>query len=89
LRGAGAANMDHIPEGLRDVLGKHLSRLCDEANHVLRVAAVIGREFRVDLLAEALAAPQDEVISALLELVVSDRTLELTAYQTLRKGPVI
>src|SRR5207247_2356865 len=39
-----------IPEGLRDVVGKRLSRLGEQANQVLSVAAVIGREFRLDVL---------------------------------------
>jgi predicted ATPase len=45
-----APPMDVIPEGLRDVIRKHLSRLSSTANDILRVAAVIGREFRLDLL---------------------------------------
>ena len=39
-----------IPEGLRDVIGKRLSRLSVECNRALSVAAVIGREFRLDVL---------------------------------------
>lgn len=35
-----------IPEGLRDVIGKRLSRLSPETNKVLAVAAVIGRDFQ-------------------------------------------
>src|SRR4029077_19103255 len=33
---------DHIPEGLRDVIGKRLSRLSDITNQVLTMASVIG-----------------------------------------------
>ena len=32
-----------IPEGLRDVIGKRLSRLSPECNRLLSAAAVIGR----------------------------------------------
>jgi len=39
-----------IPEGLRDVIGKRLSLLSPECNRLLSVAAVIGREFRLDVL---------------------------------------
>src|SRR5207248_1553568 len=35
----------HIPEGLRDVIGKRLSQLSPECNRVLAIAAVIGRDF--------------------------------------------
>src|SRR5207244_3468924 len=39
-----------IPEGLRDVVGKRLNRLSEKTNQVLSVAAVMGREFRLDVL---------------------------------------
>jgi predicted ATPase len=39
-----------IPEGLRDVVGKRLSRLSASANQALSVASVIGREFPLDVL---------------------------------------
>ena len=41
-----------IPEGIREVVGRRLSRLGDDVEAVLRAAAVIGYEFDVDLLAE-------------------------------------
>jgi len=56
-----------IPEGLRDVLGKRLSRLSDKTNQVLAVAAVIGREFRLDVLQRVLPLPEEELTSALKE----------------------
>lgn len=34
-----------LPEGVRDVVGRRLSRLSDEVNGLLTVAAVVGREF--------------------------------------------
>src|SRR5207237_1850548 len=34
-----------IPEGVRDVVGRRLSRLSDEANRVLTCASVVGVEF--------------------------------------------
>jgi hypothetical protein len=37
--------LTQIPEGLRDVIGKRLSRLSDECNRILSVAAVMGRDF--------------------------------------------
>jgi tetratricopeptide (TPR) repeat protein len=51
-----------IPEGIRDVVGRRLSRLSTEANEVLRVAAVIGREFSVDLLATVAERGDDDVL---------------------------
>ena len=56
-----------IPEGLRDVVGKRLSRLSERANQVLSVASVIGRDFRLDVLQRVVAYSEDEVIEALEE----------------------
>ena len=39
-----------IPEGVKDVIGRRLSRLAPGTEHVLAVAAVAGREFDLDLL---------------------------------------
>jgi tetratricopeptide (TPR) repeat protein len=54
-----------IPEGLRDVIGKRLSRLSDKTNQVLSVAAVIGREFRLDVLQTVAGLTDDEMDTAL------------------------
>ncbi|MEA2383696.1 MAG: eukaryotic-like serine/threonine-protein kinase [Solirubrobacteraceae bacterium] len=39
-----------IPESIREVLGRRLSRLSDGANRALQAAAVVGRDFDVALL---------------------------------------
>lgn len=44
-----------VPEGIRLVLGRRLQRLSASAHEVLRVAAVIGRVFSYDVLAEVTA----------------------------------
>jgi predicted ATPase len=56
-----------IPEGLRDAVGKRLGRLSDTTNRVLSVASVIGREFKLDVLARVLAGPEEELETALKE----------------------
>ena len=56
-----------IPEGLRDVIGKRLSRLSPECNRLLTIAAVIGREFRLDALAKVSRVASDEALTALEE----------------------
>ncbi len=56
-----------IPEGLRDVVGKRLSRLSERANQVLSVASVIGRDFRLDVLQRVVTFTEDELIEALEE----------------------
>ena len=58
-----------IPEGLRDVIGKRLSLLSKECNHLLSVASVIGREFLLETLKNAAGIPEDELASALKEAV--------------------
>ena len=59
-----------IPEGLRDVIGKRLSRLSEECNRVLSVAAIIGREFPLDILHRVAGVPDNEVFAALEEAKV-------------------
>jgi tetratricopeptide (TPR) repeat protein len=62
-----AALEEHIPEGLRDVIGKRLSRLSEATNQVLAVASVVGREFRLDVLQRVAALGEEEVLAALEE----------------------
>ena len=61
--------ISRIPEGLRDVIGKRLSRLSAECNHVLSVAAVIGRDFALDVLQRVAGVTEDELLTALEEAV--------------------
>ncbi|MGH9004783.1 MAG: ATP-binding protein, partial [Acidimicrobiia bacterium] len=62
-----------IPEGVRDVVGRRLSRLAAETNRVLALAAVTGLEFDLAVLGHAagldedgLAAVVDEAVAARL-----------------------
>jgi predicted ATPase len=56
-----------IPEGLRDVIGKRLSRLSAECNRLLSIAAVIGREFRLEVLQKVAEMSEVELFKALEE----------------------
>ena len=56
-----------IPEGLRDVIGKRLSRLSQECNHLLSIAAVIGRDFALETLQAVSSTPEEEVLVGLEE----------------------
>ncbi len=58
-----------IPEGLRDVIGKRMSRLGDACNQLLAVAAVIGREFEMQTLEAVADVSEDDLASALEEAV--------------------
>jgi predicted ATPase len=57
-----------IPEGIREVVGRRLNRLSPSCNRLLKIAAVIGRTFWLDLLAKlAPESSQEAVLSALEE----------------------
>jgi hypothetical protein len=58
-----------VPEGVRDVVGQRLGRLSARANQALSVAAVVGRDFDVELLAELCAGPEESLLDALDEAV--------------------
>ena len=54
-----------IPEGVREVIGRRLSRLSEEANETLTLAAVIGRGFELDVLVGIGDADEDAVLERL------------------------
>ncbi|HLF08210.1 MAG TPA: protein kinase [Dehalococcoidia bacterium] len=58
-----------IPEGLRDVIGKRLSHLSPETNRLLSIAAVIGREFRLETLQAIASLDEEQLIGSLDEAV--------------------
>jgi hypothetical protein len=66
-----------LPEGVRDVVGRRLSRLSDATNAVLREAAVFGRVFDLDLLEAIHDGNRGEVLDAVdaasgLRLIVEE-----------------
>ena len=56
-----------LSEGIKEMVGRRLSRLSDTCNRVLSVAAVIGREFEVAVLQEVAGVTVDELVDALEE----------------------
>jgi class 3 adenylate cyclase/DNA-binding CsgD family transcriptional regulator len=56
-----------IPEGVRDVVGRRLSRLSETANGVLGLAAVVGLDFDLAVLAAAGGFTEEELVGALEE----------------------
>ncbi len=56
-----------IPEGVREVVGRRLSRLSETANQALGVAAAIGREFDAALIEAAGGPTGDALLDALDE----------------------
>ncbi len=56
-----------VPEGVKELIGTRLARLGEKAAAVLTPAAVVGREFRLELLEALLDEPVERIISALEE----------------------
>ncbi len=53
-----------LPEGVRDVVGRRLSRLSSETNDLLSVAAVVGREFDLSTVAAAAGVARERAAVA-------------------------
>jgi class 3 adenylate cyclase len=60
-----------IPEGVRDVVGRRLSRLSEAANQLLAIAAVVGLEFDPAVVEAAGGADEDTVAASLDEAVAA------------------
>jgi len=60
-----------VPEGVREVTGRRLSRLSEPARDMLATAAVIGREFDFDVLEEVGPLRGDELVATLEEAVAA------------------
>lgn len=72
-----SADEASIPEGIREVVGRRLSRLGDDVEGVLRSAAVIGYEFDVELLAEVTGRDADDVLDLLDRAAAANLVLEV------------
>jgi class 3 adenylate cyclase len=58
-----------IPEGVREVVGRRLTRLSEEANRALTIGAVAGLEFEPAVVRVAADLAEDGLIAALEEAV--------------------
>src|SRR5438105_309437 len=56
-----------LPQSVREVVGRRVKRLSEPSRQALAVAAVIGRDFDVDLLARVLETDQDSLLDLLEE----------------------
>ena len=54
-----------LPEGVREVVGRRISRLDDDTQRALSVAAVIGAEFDVRVLADVIGIDEDDALDQL------------------------
>ena len=74
-----------VPEGVKEVLARRLARLSETCRSVLSQAAVLGREFRFELLPAMAELDDDAVIGALEEalgarLVVEEEESSVYAF---------
>ncbi len=67
-----------IPEGIREVVGRRISRLSDTANTVLTIAAVIGQEFDAAVIEAISGVDGDAVFDALDEAARASIVREVT-----------
>jgi class 3 adenylate cyclase len=54
-----------LPASIRDVVSRRVSRLGPEATRILSLAAVIGRDFDLEILAQVTERSEDELIDVL------------------------
>ena len=58
-----------VPEGVREVISRRLDRLPPSCTELLQLAAVAGRDFRVDILERASGQPGDALLDALHDAI--------------------
>jgi DNA-binding SARP family transcriptional activator len=65
--GAGLTTGDGlaVPEGVRDVIAQRVARLPERGDHVLQVAALIGRDFEYELLERVVDLPEEQLLDVL------------------------
>jgi hypothetical protein len=65
-----------IPDSVRQVVAQRLSRLSEDANRALRMAAVAGTDFEPDVVQRAAGLDEDTVLGALEEVVAARLVVE-------------
>jgi class 3 adenylate cyclase len=59
----------HVPSGVRGAVAQRLARLSEPANRVLATAAVIGRQFRFDVLGAVVDLDEERLLETLDDAV--------------------
>jgi tetratricopeptide (TPR) repeat protein len=62
---AGSLDQTALPDSVREVIGARVGRLGPDAERVLSVAAVIGRDFDLDVLSRATNTSHDDLLDIL------------------------
>ena len=81
-----SGSSSHIPEGIKEVLGRRLNKLSEDCNRVLTTASVAGREFSINILASLIEnMNEDQLLLNLEEAmkigVVEEMTQEFGRYR--------
>ena len=66
-----------IPEGVREVVGRRVSRLSSDANQVLRIAAVVGTDFELAVVRQAGDVSENALLTAVEEAISARLLLEI------------
>ena len=66
-----------VPQGVRDVVGRRLSRLSEEANRVLACASVVGLEFDPAIVGAAGGEGEEAVLAALEQAIAARLVVEV------------
>jgi predicted ATPase/DNA-binding SARP family transcriptional activator/class 3 adenylate cyclase len=66
-----------VPEGIREVVGRRLSRLSPDTGHALRVAAVVGPEFDLTVVGSAGELDEDRLLRAVEEAIATRLVVEV------------
>jgi class 3 adenylate cyclase/tetratricopeptide (TPR) repeat protein len=66
-----------LPQSVREVVGRRVARLGEEATSVLSLAAVIGRDFDLDLLAAVADVDEDRLLDLLDEAMAANVVSEV------------
>ena len=65
----------HLPTGLRGLIRERVARLGSSVEPLMRIAAVIGRQFRYEIVRDVAGLPDDRVLEA-LDAALSGQLLE-------------
>ena len=68
-----------IPEGVRETVGRRLARLSDDANQILRIAAVVGPEFELGVVRAAGELGEETLLAAVEEAATARVVTEVSA----------
>lgn len=75
-----------LPEGVREAIGQHLDKLSSGCNELLNVAAVIGRQFSYQHIANLTTDPESGLIDQMTENALAELLDEAIEARVLKPG---